>query len=105
MTRAGRGHYPFNGHWALSAIRGTIALLRPPFRKIYYELGLIESFFGALKSELVHHSAYYSRTEARADVFYCIESIYNRRRRHSALDYLCPEVYEQLFHQGVLTFA
>jgi transposase InsO family protein len=28
-----------------------------------------------------------------------IESFYNRRRRHSALDYLSPEAYERLWHQ------
>jgi putative transposase len=71
----------------------------------WYDNAPMESFFGTLKSELVHHSVYYTRTEARADVFYYIESFYNRRRRHSALDYLSPEVYEQHFHQGVLTLA
>ena len=53
----------------------------------------------------MHHCVYYTRNEAKADVFYYIESFYNRRRRHSALDYLNPEAYEQLFHQGVLTLA
>jgi len=38
-------------------------------------------------------------------VFFYIESFYNRRRRHSALDYLSPETYEQLFCQQALTFA
>ena len=40
---------------------------------------------------------------AKSDVFFYIESFYNRRHRHSALDYLSPEAYEQVFHQGVLT--
>jgi hypothetical protein len=38
-------------------------------------------------------------------VFFYMESFYNRRRRHSVLDYLSPEDCERLFHQGVLTFA
>ena len=71
----------------------------------WYDNAPMESFFGTLKSELVYHCVYYTRNEAKADVFYYIESFYNRRRRHSALDYLNPEVYEQLFHQGVLTLA
>jgi putative transposase len=71
----------------------------------WYDNAPMESFFGTLKSELVHHCVYHTRDEAKADVFYYIESFYNRRRRHSALDYLSPEVYEQLFHQGVLTLA
>jgi putative transposase len=71
----------------------------------WYDNAPMESFFGTLKSELVHHCVYHTRDEAKADVFYYIESFYNRRRRHSALDYLSPEVYEQLFHQGALTLA
>jgi putative transposase len=71
----------------------------------WYDNAPMESFFGTLKSELVHHSVYHTRDEAKTDVFYYIESFYNRRRRHSALDYLSPEVYEQLFHQGALTLA
>ena len=37
--------------------------------------------------------------QAKADVFFYIESFYNRCRRHSALDYLNPEAYEQLYYQ------
>ena len=59
----------------------------------------MESFFGTLKSELVHHCAYRTRDEARTDLFFYIEAFYNRRRRHSALDYLSPEAFEQLHHQ------
>ena len=32
-------------------------------------------------------------------MFYYIESFYNRRRLYSALDYLSPEEYEQLYYQ------
>ena len=71
----------------------------------WYDNAPMESFFGTLKSELVHHCVYHTRDEAKADVFYYIESFYNRRRRHSALDYLSPKAYEQVFHQGVLTLA
>ena len=71
----------------------------------WYDNAPMQSFFGTLKSELVHHCVYHARDEAKADVFFYIESFYNRRRRHSALDYLSPEAYEQLFFQQVLTFA
>jgi transposase InsO family protein len=71
----------------------------------WYDNAPMESFFGTLKSELVHHCVYYTRGEAKADVFLYIESFYNRRRLHSALDYLSPEAYEQLFCQKELTFA
>jgi transposase InsO family protein len=65
----------------------------------WYDNAPMESFFGTLKSELVHHCVYHTRTEARTDLFSYIETFYNRRRRHSALDYLSPEAYEQLYHQ------
>ena len=71
----------------------------------WYDNAPMESFFGTLKSELVHHCVYHTRNEAKADVFYYIESFYNRRRRHSALDYLSPEAYEQLYHQQERAFA
>jgi putative transposase len=59
----------------------------------------MESFFCTLKSELVRHYTYRNRNEAQADVFYYIESFYNRQRRHSALDYLSPVAYEELFYR------
>ena len=58
----------------------------------------MESFIGSLKSERVHHCQYRTRDEARTDLFSYIEGFYNRRRRHSSLDYLSPEAYEQLFY-------
>jgi putative transposase len=63
----------------------------------WYDNAPMESFFGSLKSEWVHHHTYRTRGEARADIFYYIESFYNRRRLHSSLDYLSPEAYEQLY--------
>jgi putative transposase len=65
----------------------------------WYDNAPMESFFGTLKSEWLHHYVYHTRNQAKTDVFFYIESFYNRRRRHSALDYLSPEAYEQLYHQ------
>jgi putative transposase len=70
----------------------------------WYDNAPMESFFGTLKSEWVYHHTYLTRDEARTDLFYYIEVFYNRRRRHSALDYLCPEAYEKAYRQQ-LTFA
>jgi transposase InsO family protein len=65
----------------------------------WYDNAPMESFFGTLKSELVHHRQYRTRDEARSDLFVYIEAFYNRRRRHSSLGYLSPEAYEQLYYQ------
>ena len=45
----------------------------------------MESFFGTLKTELVHHCEYPDRDTARRDLFADIEGYYNRQRRHSAI--------------------
>ncbi len=65
----------------------------------WYDNAPMESFFGTLKSEHVHHCHYQTRDEASSDLFYHIEGFYNRRRLHSSLDYESPETYEQLYHK------
>jgi putative transposase len=64
-----------------------------------YDNAPMESFFGTLKGERVHHCVYRTRDEARPDLFYYIEAFYNRRRRHSSLDYLSPKAFEQLYYK------
>jgi putative transposase len=59
-----------------------------------YDNAVAESFFGTLKTELVHRTRYRTRAEARASVFEWIECWYNRKRRHSSLGYLSPEAFE-----------
>jgi len=49
-----------------------------------------ESFFNSLKNERVHGTRYATRAEAEADLFEYIAIFYNRRRRHSTLDYSSP---------------
>jgi putative transposase len=54
-----------------------------------------ESFFAALKKELVHGADFATRAEARAALFEYIEGFYNGQRRHSSLGYVSPAEYEQ----------
>jgi transposase InsO family protein len=51
-------------------------------------------FFGTLKTEWVDDEDYKTKDQARTIVFYYIETFYNRRRRHSHLDYLSPIEFE-----------
>jgi putative transposase len=53
-----------------------------------------ESFFATLKTEEVFHRKYRTREEARQSIFEYIAVFYNRQRRHSFLDFQCPEEYE-----------
>ena len=59
-----------------------------------YDNAVAESFFGTLKTELVHRVRYRTRAAARSSIFEWIECWYNRRRRHSSLGYLSPEAFE-----------
>lgn len=65
----------------------------------WYDNAPMESFFGSLKSEWVHYRVFRTRYEASANLFFYIEAFYNRRRRHSALEYVSPATYEHLYHQ------
>jgi len=64
-----------------------------------YDNAYVESFFGTLKTELVHGERYRSRLEARLSIFEYVEVYYNRQRSHSALGYRSPEQYEKLLHE------
>lgn len=54
----------------------------------------VESFFGTLKRELIHHRQYQSREDARQEIFEYLEVFYNRQRRHSTLGYQSPAEFE-----------
>ena len=60
-----------------------------------YDNAVAESFFSSLKNELVHHSSFKTRNEARTAIFEYIEVFYNRQRRHQSLNYLSPIDYER----------
>ena len=59
-----------------------------------WDNAVMESFWSTLKTEEVHHRHYATRDQARASIFEYIEVFYNRKRLHSALGYLSPEVFE-----------
>ncbi len=48
-----------------------------------WDNAVAESFFRILKTELMQHEDYCSRTEAKASIFEHIEVFYNRQRRRS----------------------
>jgi transposase InsO family protein len=66
-----------------------------------WDNAVMESFFGTLKTELVHHCDYATRYEARQSIFEYIEAFYNRTRIHSTLDYRSPIEYEASHAAGV----
>ena len=61
-----------------------------------YDNAKMESFWGKMKTELVHRRRYETRREAARSIFEWIEGYYNRKRRHSALGYKSPVDFEAL---------
>jgi putative transposase len=59
-----------------------------------FDHALIESFIATLECELIDRRHWRTREEARLEVFWWLEAVYNRRRRHSSLGYLSPVDYE-----------
>lgn len=58
-------------------------------RKAYcHDNAPMDSFFHALKTELVHQ--YATREKAIRDIFAYTEGFYNRKRRRSAIGYISP---------------
>jgi putative transposase len=64
-----------------------------------YDNAPMESFWGTLKNELVHHSRYRTKQEAMQDITEYIEVFYNRQRRQKRLGYLSPAAYEKQFYE------
>lgn len=57
---------------------------------VCYDNAMAESFFAALKNELVHRTAYPTRNHAMRDIARYIDGRYNSRRLHSGLGYQTP---------------
>jgi len=67
-----------------------------------YDNAPMESFWGTLKQELIHHRRYRTRLEAIWDITEYIEIFYNRQRRQARLGFLSPVAYEQRYYAGLL---
>ena len=61
-----------------------------------YDNSAKESFFHALKVELVHDERYETRGIAKTSIVEYIECYYNRKRRHSAINYMIPAEFEKM---------
>lgn len=84
--------YACDDYQALLAAHGLVPSMSR--RGNCYDNAVIESFFGTLKTELVHHERYVTHDAARQSLFEYIEVFYNRQRRHSALNYVSPHEFE-----------
>ena len=67
-----------------------------------YDNAPMESFWGTLKQELVHHRRYKTRQEAIRDITEYIEIFYKRQRLQPRLGFLSPMVFEQRYYAGLV---
>jgi putative transposase len=58
-----------------------------------------ESYFHTLKTEHVYFEYYETREKAKTSIFEYTWIFYNKKRRHSSLGYLSPEMFEQQWYQ------
>jgi putative transposase len=67
-----------------------------------YDNAPIESFWGTLKNELVHHRRFATRQQPKEEVSEYIEIFYNRQRSQAKLGYLAPAVFCQQYYRNQL---
>jgi len=60
-----------------------------------WDNAVAESFFKTLKSDLVYDTYFYTKKQAKYEIFEYIEFYYNRIRSHSYLDNLSPCKFEE----------
>ena len=67
---------------------------------VCWDNALAESFFAALKNELVYRTVFSTRKKTRRAIAEYIEVFYNRQRLHSTLGYQTPAAVEASYRQS-----
>jgi putative transposase len=67
-----------------------------------YDNAPMESFWGIIKQELIHHRHYRTRREAMAEIREYVEVFYNRQRLQARLGYLSPAAYAQQYYSRLI---
>ncbi len=62
----------------------------------------MESFWGTLKTELVHHRHYATREESKREIAEYIEIFYNRQRKQARLGYLSPAAFMRHYYENLV---
>jgi putative transposase len=66
-----------------------------------WDNAVAESFFGIIKSELIHQERLKGPQDTLRAIFEYIEIYYNRKRKHSTLGYKTPTQFEQAMKTAV----
>lgn len=62
-----------------------------------YDNAPMESFWGTLKTDMVHHRKYATREEAETEIREYIEIFYNRQRIQKKLGYCSPAIFKKKY--------
>ncbi len=75
--------------------------LMPSFGSVgdAFDNAMMESFWSSMQNELLNRKRWATRVELSNAMFEYIEVFYNRRRRHSQLDYVSPIDYERMLNK------
>jgi len=65
-----------------------------------WDNAVAESFFHTLKTELIYATDYQTKGETKQNVFEYLEVYYNRKRRHSSIDYQTPYEFENQLREA-----
>lgn len=65
----------------------------------HYDNAMAESLFSRFKAELLQKGAFQNREDAVTEIFEYIEIYYNKKRRHSSIDYETPQSFEVKWEQ------
>ena len=93
LFHSGRGSQYASGDYQIALQQATImgSMSR---RGNYWDNAVVESFFGTLKTELIHPRIFSTLKVARTVIAEWIEVFYNRQRPHSTIVYLSPVQFE-----------
>jgi len=64
---------------------------------VCWDNALAEAFFATYKLELIEPATWPTRARVRTVTVHWLEAVYNRQRRHSAIDMLSPVDYEERY--------
>ncbi|MBU7006779.1 transposase InsO family protein [Peptococcaceae bacterium DYL19] len=64
-----------------------------------YDNACAETFFSTIKCEMLYLKKYETREEAHRDIFWYIETFYNRKRRYQSLGYMTPAEFRRMYDQ------
>jgi putative transposase len=73
----------------------------PRLKELLWDNSVAESFFGTLKTELIHPRIFATRDLAQTVIVEWIEVFYNRQRLHSTLKFVSPVQFEQQYYRSL----